>query len=186
MAATKTSSNTYTTAQIDTTGHGSLGWEYGAIEASVTFPMGQGLCPALWLLGQNGVGEIDIFEAPSFVSSFYGPFAPFPIFTLHANGQQVFEAHTVPAGWNPGQPNVYGIIWTPTTITWTVNGVAYASASAASLALNGTAAPSLWSAFTGTKFNLIFDEAVGGWPGTPPAGTVYTTPMYVQWVKVFQ
>jgi len=178
-------SSSYTSAQIDTAGHGNLGWQYGAIEASMTLPTGQGLCPAFWLLGQNGVGEIDVLEAPSFVNS--GPLAPYSIFTLHANGQQIFESHVAPAGWNPAVPNVYGVIWTPTTITWTINGVAYASANAASLALaNGTSESSLWSAFTGSKFNLVFDEAVGGWPGAPAPGTLFTQPMYVQWVKVFQ
>ncbi len=113
--------------------------------------------------------------------------APYSIFTLHANNQQVFESHVTPPGWNPGVPNVYGVIWTPTQITWTINGVGYASASAASLALaDGTPESTLWSAFTSGKFDLVFDEAVGGWPGAPAPGTTFTSPMYVQWVKVFQ
>jgi hypothetical protein len=179
--------SSYTTAQIDTAGHGNLGWQYGAIEASITLPTGQGLCPAFWLLGQNGGGEIDVLEAPSFVNSAFGPLAPYSIFTLHANNQQIFESHVTPAGWNPAVPNVYGVIWTPTTITWTINGVAYASASPASLALaDGTSESAMWSAFTGSKFNLVFDEAVGGWPGPPAPGTTFSSPMYVQWVKVFQ
>ena len=42
--------------------------------------------------------------------------------TLHANNTQQFEFNVAPAGWNPGAPNVYGLIWTPTSITWTLSG----------------------------------------------------------------
>src|SRR6185312_8004632 len=104
------------------------------IEASLTLPSGQGLCPAFWMLPNSGVGEIDILEAPSFVNPIFGPLAPYAIFTLHANNTQQFEADTTPPGWNPAQPNIYGVIWTPTSITWTVNYVPYATATAASLA----------------------------------------------------
>jgi beta-glucanase (GH16 family) len=171
----------YTTAQLDTRTIAGESWQYGAIEASIQLPTGQGLCPAFWMYSDNGPSEIDILEAPSFVSSAYGQIAPSAMFTLHADNQQQFEAAAPTAGWNAAAPNVYGVFWTPTSITWTVNYVPYATATAASLA-----DPALWSAFTGGKLHLLLDEAVGGWPGDPPANTVYTQPMIVQWVKVFQ
>ena len=167
--------------QLDTQGIAGESWQYGTIEASVQLPTGQGLCPAFWMLADSGTGEIDILEAPSFVGSQFGSLAPFSVFTLHANLAQQFESPTVPANWNPGQPNVYGVIWTPQSITWTVNYVPYASATPASLAN-----PALWSAFTSGKFHLLLDEAVGGWPGDPPPNSQFTQPMIVQWVKVYQ
>ena len=75
---------------------------------------------------------------------------------------------------------MYGLTWTATSITWTVDGVAYATATPTSLT-----DPALWSDLTSGAFSIMFDVAVGGWPGSPPAGTVYTQPMEVQWVKVF-
>ena len=176
-----TGPTSYTTAQLDTRGIPGESWLYGTIEASIQLPAGQGLCPAFWLYGDSGTAEIDVLEAPSFVSGSYGPYAPFTVFTLHDTNVQQFEFHTAPGGWNPAQPNVYGLIWTPTSITWTVNYVPYATATAGSLA-----DPSLWSAFTSGKLHLLLDEAVGGWPGDPPANTSFTQPMTVQWVKVFQ
>jgi beta-glucanase (GH16 family) len=176
-----TGATSYTTAQLDTGAIAGESWQYGAIEASIQLPTGQGLCPAFWMYSQSGPAEIDILEAPSFVGSYFGPTAPYTIFTLHAGDQQVFEFHTTPPGWNSAQPNVYGVLWTPTTITWTVNYIPYATATAASLSQ-----PSLWSNFTSGKLHLLLDEAVGGWPGDPPPGTVFTQPMTVQWVKVFQ
>ena len=178
-----TGPNSYTSAQLDSGGRES--WQYGTIEASITLPTGAGLCPAFWLYADNGSGEIDILEAPSFVSPSYGPvngpYAADSIFTLHANNAQEFERATTPPGWNPAGPNVYGIYWTPTSITWTVNYVPYASATQSTISN-----PSAWSAFTSGKFHIIFDDGVGGWPGDPASGTVYSQPMVVQWVKVFQ
>jgi len=180
LPATAGGPNGYVTAQLDTGGISGESWQYGTIEASITLPTGQGLCPAFWLLGDNGTGEIDILEAPAFVGSQWGPLAPYTIFTLHSGDVQEYENHLTPPGWNAGQANVYGVIWTPTSITWTVNYVPYATAPASSFS------PSVWSAFTSGKFHLLLDEAVGGWPGDPPTGTIYTQPMLVQWVKVFQ
>jgi beta-glucanase (GH16 family) len=176
-----TGPTSYTTAQLDTRTIAGEAWQYGAIEASIQLPTGQGLCPAFWMYSESGPAEIDILEAPSFVGSSFGPLAPYAVFTLHADNQQVFEANATPPGWNPGQPNIYGVLWTPTSITWTVNYVPYATATATSLS-----DPSLWPVFTSGKLHLLLDEAVGGWPGDPSANTVFTQPMTVQWVKVFQ
>ena len=181
LPVTATGANQYAAAQLDTGPIPGESWQYGAIEASIALPSGQGLCPAFWMLSNAGAaGEIDILEAPSFVGPQYGPFAPFTIFTLHVNTVQVWENHVTPNNWSAGAQNVYGLYWTPTAITWTVNGVAYASVSPSSLSN-----PSQWSAFTSGAFHLLLDEAVGGWPGDPPAGTIYTQPMTVQWVRVY-
>jgi hypothetical protein len=177
-----TNGSSYYAAQVDS-GSGANPVSVGVgetIEASMTLPVGQGLCPAFWLVSKGGVGEIDVIEAPAFVGPQWGPTAPYSIFTLHANDAQQFELPVTPSGWNPAVPNVYGLTLTSTAITWTVNGVAYATATASSLAN-----PALWSDVTSGAFSIMFDVAVGGWPGNPPAGTVYTQPMQVQWVKVY-
>ncbi len=181
IPVTETGANSYRTAQVDTRGISGESWGYGTVEASIQLPQGQGLCPAFWMYGDNSTAEIDILEAPSFVQSRFGSYAPYSIFTLHADNAQQWETSVAPPGWNPGAFNVYGVIWTPTSITWTINYVPYASAAASSLSN-----PSLWSVLTSNKLHLLFDEGVGGWPGNPPTGTVYTQPMTVQWVKVYQ
>jgi len=180
LPATANGSGGYTTPQLDTGGIAGESWQYGTIEASIQLPTGQGLCPAFWMLADNSTGEIDVLEAPSFVNSAFGPLAPYTVFDLHSNNTQVYESYPTPTNWNPGRPNIYGLIWTPTSITWTVNYVPYATVAASSLS------PAVWSVFTSGKFHLLLDEAVGGWPGAPAAGTVFTQPMLVQWVKVFQ
>jgi beta-glucanase (GH16 family) len=151
------------------------------VEASMTLPVGQGLCPAFWLVSKGGPsGEIDIVEAPAFVGPQFPSTPPYSIFTLHANQVQQFEVSATPAGWNAAGPNVYGVIWGTSSITWTVNGVAYATSTPANLA-----DPALWSNLTSGSYSIIFDEAVGGWPGSVSPETFTGQPFEVQWVKVF-
>jgi beta-glucanase (GH16 family) len=117
-----------------------------------------------------------VLEAPSF-----GPLPTFGYFDLHGpTGAQEFESSGAPSGWNPTQFHTYGVIWTPTSITWTIDGVAYATATQASVPASS------WAAYQTGAFRLIFDLAVGGWPCSagscsPPSSAT----MYVQWVKVF-
>jgi beta-glucanase (GH16 family) len=185
ITATSDGAGGYTSAQLDGAGLESI--PVGAtIEASIALPQGQGLCPAFWMLGDSDAagttspGEIDILEAPSFVGSQWGPTAPYAVFTIHApqNGPnaQLYEFDASPAGWNPTNFNTYGVIWTQTSITWTVNGLAYATANAGSLPAGAT-----WSSFD-TNFHLLLDLAVGGWPGS---SSVSSATMLVQWVQVY-
>jgi hypothetical protein len=176
----------YTSAQLDTAGHYSF--EYGSAQARILVPPGQGLCSAFWLLGDStasspcgwpGCGEIDALEAPSF-----GPVPVNAVFTLHgtiAGGQtQQFETSTnalgnLSAGWH-----TYGIIWRPGSITWTIDGVAYATATPSTLVPGST-----W-AYDNRPFHLLLDLAVGGWPGSPTGGAEFPAHLLVDWVRVYQ
>jgi beta-glucanase (GH16 family) len=178
----------YTSAQLDTAGLHSF--QYGAIEASIELPPGEGLCPQFWMVGDStqaspcswpGCGEIDILEAPAF-----GPISSTAVFTLHgpmtnggANGNQQWESYVQNfAGMTTGF-HTYGVIWSPGTITWTIDGVAYAIANAASLAAGST-----W-AYDNRTFHLILDMAVGGWPGAPASAATFPATMQVDWVHVY-
>ena len=176
----------YTSAQLDTTGRYSF--EYGSAQARILLPPGQGLCSAFWLLGDStpsspcvwpGCGEIDALEAPSF-----GPVPTNAVFTLHgtmAGGQtQQFETSTsalgdLSAGWH-----TYGVIWSPGSIIWTIDGVAYASATPGALVPGST-----WD-FDNRPFHLLLDLAVGGWPGSPAGTGAFPARMLVDWVRVYQ
>jgi beta-glucanase (GH16 family) len=181
------SGNSYTAAQLETTGH--FASAYGSVQASIELPPGAGLCSAFWMVGDSsnncwpGCGEIDILEA-------LGQLPTTAIFTLHgpttapsASGNyQQFEV----ANW--AQPDLtagfhtYGAIWTPTSITWTVDGVAYASENKAQLiAANG---PNAW--VYDAPFHLILDVAVGNWQEGPDASTPFPAKMLVDWVRWYQ
>jgi beta-glucanase (GH16 family) len=185
ITALQTGTDTYSSAQLDSIGPQSNPEAFssgGTIEASIELPAGQGLCPAFWMLAENPAagattpGEIDILEAPSF-----GPLPSTDYFDLHGpTGAEEFETTATPAGWNPTQFHTYGVIWTPTSITWTIDGVGYATAT------QGSVPAASWASYETGAFRLIFDLSVGGWACSagacaPPASAT----MYVQWVKVF-
>jgi beta-glucanase (GH16 family) len=178
---------TYSSAQLDTTGLHSF--SYGRIEARMDLPAGQGLCSAFWMYQDNttatgcGVacGEIDIMEQggqdPFRISAtLHGPIAPTPGDT----NEQQWQSGVVSATPLAGSFHTYGLIWSPGKITWTLDGVPYATATPASLPKGAT-----W-VFDGHPFHIILDLAVGGYLGPPTPTTVFPATMSVAWVRVYQ
>ena len=177
----------YTSAQLDSNGHYSF--SYGRIEARMQLPVGQGLCPAFWMIGDSppntscGVacGEIDIMEQggqnPYQISAtLHGPIAVTPGDTNNQQWQSGITSAT-PLG---GAFHTYGLIWKPGKLTWTLDGVPYATATPASLPKGAT-----W-VFDGHPFHIILDVVVGGFLGPPTPTTVFPATMRVAWVRVYR
>jgi beta-glucanase (GH16 family) len=189
ITAVRTASGNYVSAQLDSAGHVSS--QYGEVEASIEMPAAQGLCPGFWMLGDQNIagssspGEIDVVEAPTFGAG--GGLGDPAYFDLHgANTTQVYTLGTNAVNLSSGF-HTYAVIWTPTSIGWTIDGVEYASANQASLTIGASWA----NDFDTSNFHLILDLAVGGWPcdfgpcsPQSPGAPSYT--MYVQWVKWLQ
>ncbi len=178
-----TASPPYSTAQIDTDGH--FSFTYGRIEARIDVAAGQGICSAFWMVADDGEqlgwpngGEIDVMEAIGDIPTQSNGFLHGPI-TDNANDQQwnsIINSVTPLAGGF----HTYGVIWKPGSITWTLDGVPF-----------GTATPAKFPStakwvFDGHPFHIVLDEAVGGWPGNPNASTVFPATMQVDWVRVYQ
>lgn len=160
----------YTSAEIAT----SFAQKYGRFEARIKLPSGKGLWPAFWMVPlltkENPVlpGEIDIIEVnnqnPNEVSGYVHDG---PIFN--------HKAEKLLATPPSSQFHVYGVDWTPTGITWTLDGKPYGHI----------------TAFENWPFNrpfiMLLDLAVGGtWPGSPTAETVFPAKMQVSWVRVYK
>jgi hypothetical protein len=62
---------------------------------------------------------------------------------------------------------------------WTIDGLPYAIATPKQLP------PTARSVFNGHTFHILFDVAVGGWPGPPAANAPFPTAMRVDWVRLF-
>jgi beta-glucanase (GH16 family) len=170
---------------------------YGAIEANIKMPSGQGLWPAFWVDGggswPNG-GEIDIIEAPAF-----GADPNYAIFTLHGpwtqtdpnDNYQIYETATTALGDLSTGFHTYGVIWTPNSIVWTIDGVGYAQATPSNLVPE--AAP--WVFNNVASYQVVLDLAVGGWPcnssgnpvppPSPCPGASFPAQMVVNWVHVY-
>lgn len=175
-------SQLYTSTRMKTQGIKS--WKYGRIDIRAAIPYGQGIWPALWMLGDNistvgwpSCGEIDVMEliggAGANDRTVHGT-AHWSDNGAHA---QYGNSTTLPSGKYADEFHVFSIVWNQNSITWLRDNVAYNT-------LDIT--PANLSEFQ-EKFFLIFNVAVGGnWPGNPDATTVFPQTMYVDYVRVFQ
>lgn len=169
----------FTSARITTQGKQSF--KYGRIDIRARLPYGQGLWPALWMLGDNigtvgwpSCGEIDIMELiggdGANDRTVHG--------TAHWNaGGQASHGATksLPQGKYADEFHVFSLIWDQGSMKWYVDDVLYNTLNIGSL-----------SAFH-EKFFFIFNIAVeGDWPGPVGPNTVFPQYMAVDYVRVFQ
>ena len=171
---------TYTSSRITTKGR--FAQAYGRFEARMRIPCGAGLWPAFWALGNDidtvgwpASGEIDVMEnigrEPSTVHG-----------TVHGPGYSAGSAITgslTLASRLCDAYHVYSSTWTPTTISFAVDGTTYRTITTADTAGR------TW-VFQHPYF-LLLDLAVGGtWPGSPNASTVFSAVMTVDYVRVYR
>jgi beta-glucanase (GH16 family) len=170
----------YTSARMNTAS--TFTQAYGHFEARMKLPRGQGMWPAFWMLGNNigtvgwpNSGEIDIMEnigrEPSTVHG-----------TIHGPGYSgsggIGAAYTLPNGQAFADGfHTFAIDWSPNTITWSVDGIAYETRTPADLGGN------TW--VFDHPFFVIVNLAVGGyWPGDPDSSTVFPQQLVVDYVHV--
>ena len=150
---------------------------YGKVEARMRLPLGQGLWPAFWMMGQNidavswpSCGEIDVMEHVSNEPLIHG--------TVHWNhGGHTSLGDTY--GVDVTEYHVYGAIWDAESIDFYVDGNIYFSFPL--VAGNQSA-----NTFDQPVF-LLLNMAIGGnFPGNPDDSTVFPAQMEVDYVRVFQ
>jgi beta-glucanase (GH16 family) len=172
----------YTSSRLVT--KGKRQFKFGRIDIRAALPGGQGLWPALWMLGSNidavgwpACGEIDIMELTGDVPNR-------AVGTVHysANGNHQYISG---AKYLSGDENyqdkfhVFSINWENNLIEFMVDNEVYHTITPASL--GGATYP-----FNKNQF-FIFNVAVGGnWPGSPDASTSFPQHMIVDYVRVFQ
>ena len=164
-------------------------FKYGRIDIRAKMPKGQGIWPALWMLGENFStvswpysGEIDIMEMVggdgAKDSTTHG--------TIHWDPNNCGGAYcpanvggekTLSSGRLADDFHVFSIDWTKESITWLLDGVSFHS--------------ELITSSDRTEFHedffFIFNVAVGGkWPGNPNSSTQFPQQMQVDYIRVFQ
>ena len=172
----------YTSSRIKTQGIQSF--QYGRIDIRAALPYGQGLWPALWMLGENissvgwpACGEIDIMELVG--GGNYNDGTVYGTIHWDNNGQASWGGNnSLPSGELYAEEfHVFSIIWTPSSIKWMVDDNEYHTANITPAALSELH----------QDFFFIFNVAVGGtWPGSPDATTIFPQTMAVDYVRVFQ
>jgi beta-glucanase (GH16 family) len=173
----------YTSSRIKTKDKQSF--KYGRIDIRAKLPKGQGIWPALWMLGDNidqvgwpRCGEIDIMEmvggnAFGRDNRVHG--------TVHwdNNGSHAeFGGHvTLNNGIFNDKFHVFSIIWDEAKIVWLLNDDPFHEIDTS---------PSGLDEFR-ESFFFLFNVAVGGnWPGSPDGTTTFPQQMVVDYVRVFQ
>lgn len=166
----------YTSARMNTSGKFSIA--YGRIEARIKLPLGQGLWPAFWMLGNNigsvgwpQCGEIDIMEHINTDDLIYG--------TMHWNAGSGAVQYGSNTTTTPSDYHVYAVEWTPNSINWYVDNTLYVTGNIAGN-INNTGA-------FHNPFFIILNMAVGGdFPGTTVNNSALPASMYVDYVRVYQ
>ena len=173
----------YTSSRIKT--QGKQFFTYGRVDIRAKLPKGQGIWPALWMLGESittvswpASGELDIMEMIGGTinreKTTHG--------TIHysnaAGGREYTGGSTtVENGLLADSFHVFSIDWNTTSITWSLDGVAFHSQQITS---------SDRTEFH-ENFFFLFNVAVGGeWPGSPNADTQFPQQMQVDYIRVFQ
>lgn len=156
---------------------------YGRIDIRAALPQGQGMWPALWMMGANfntvgwpACGEIDIMEmvgGNGRENTVLG--------TAHwlDNGShaEYSGSRTLPFGSFNGTYHVFSIIWDDSSIKWYVDNLQYH-------VIDTT--PAELDEFR-NNFFLIMNLAVGGTlSGNPDNTTSFPQHMIVDYVRVFQ
>ncbi|MEU6860526.1 family 16 glycosylhydrolase [Glycomyces sp. NPDC046736] len=168
----------YTSARLLT--QGTFTQEYGRFEARIQIPRGQGIWPAFWMLGDNfgdvgwpQSGEIDIMENVGFEpNTVHG--------TLHGPGYS--GGGGVGGGYTIGEPfangfHEFAVDWSPGSITWSVDGNAYMTKTAADVG-------GQW--VFDHPFFMLLNVAVGGdWPGYPDGSTQFPQTMKIDYVRAY-
>jgi len=161
---------------------GKFDFQYGRVDIRAALPEGQGIWPALWMLGANinqvgwpACGEIDIMELlghePNKVHG-----------TAHWSGNSQHRSSgtsTTLSGTRTFKDDfhVFSIVWTENSIRWLLDDVQYNVLTISSGEL---------AELRGNQF-FIFNVAVGGnWPGSPDATTPFPQHMIVDYIRVFQ
>jgi beta-glucanase (GH16 family) len=162
---------------------------YGLFEARIKLAGGTGIWPTFWMQGDNfdqvgdpAAGEIDIVEVNGQPPlDRIGGYAHAPNVPTQLCGQAAdiagcfFSAYDTMSEPVYDDYHIYGVEWTPTGITWLLDGKPFGY----------LAAYPGWP--FNHPFNIILSLAVGGsWPGSPDASTHFPVSMDVNWLRVYR
>ena len=180
ITAENPTGKSYTSSRL--TSKGKQEFKYGRIDIRAKLPFGQGIWPALWMLGANidqvgwpQCGEIDIMELVGHQPG-----------TVHGTAHYDRDGHEfVGTGWPLNAPeryadkfHVFTILWQEDQIEWFVDYNKYFSINANNVGFNYP---------FNEPFFFIANIAVGGqWPGEPDATTTFPQTMEVDYIRVFQ
>ncbi|MFN8239168.1 MAG: family 16 glycosylhydrolase [Bacteroidales bacterium] len=178
ITALNPSGSTYTSGRITT--KGKKEFTNCRVEIRAKLPQGQGLWPALWMLGANistagwpACGEIDIMEYLGHqTNTSYGAAHWNSNGHVYRTGSNVLSTGNYNSSFH-----VFSLVWTPNYLRWFVDGHEFFTKSKDDIAGFPMTLPQFF----------IFNVAVGGnWPGNPDPTTIFPQHMIVDYIRVYQ
>ncbi|NBY14919.1 MAG: glycosyl hydrolase family protein [Actinobacteria bacterium] len=173
------------------TSYGKVNFTYGYLEARIKNPAGGGTWPAFWMLGQDIAirpwpvcGEIDIMEGEGNAPYTNWGTAHWSTTTQGSHIQGPNQNTTTLPVKLSDDYHTYGILWTPTSLTWYIDGVARYS-------LNKANVPNAVWPFgpqangSAPKFYAIFNVAMGGSMGGVIDPALSSTSMSVDYIRYY-
>ena len=171
----------YTSARLITAGKREFA--FGRVDVRAKLPEGQGIWPAIWMLGADiftegwpSCGEIDIMELVGHeANKIHGTAHWGPQGSPSINRGNAFTL----SGENYSKEfHVFSVIWENNKIRWYVDDNLF-------FTLEDSDVGSLYP--FNDEFFFILNIAVGGnWPGNPDATTVFPQRMFVDYIRMFQ
>jgi beta-glucanase (GH16 family) len=171
--------NGYYSARLKT--EGLQQFTYGRMDIRAQLPKGQGLWPAIWMLGSDITtvswplcGEIDIMEElgqqPDIIHG-----------SIHcntaANEISQTEQYSLLSGDFSQGFHTYSLIWTPNFYYFLVDNNTYLTVPQTTITQFPNNLP---------EFFILNMAVGGGWPGSPDNTTVFPAKMLIDYVRVYQ
>ena len=182
IKAEKTGELSYTSARMKSVGLQEF--QYGRIDVRALLPKGQGVWPAIWMLGANypqvgwpACGEIDIMELLGHQAGTVHGTAHWG--NDYSQWQYQGDAISIYPEHFDGEFHVFSLEWEANTVRYLMDDEEYFQVNTSMM--NGQNYP-----FNGPFF-FILNVAVGGnWPGFPDESTLFPVFMAVDYVRVYQ
>jgi beta-glucanase (GH16 family) len=174
----------YTSARMLT--KGKFAFKYGTVEARIALPVGKGIWPAFWMLGENfdkvgwpGCGEIDIIEAVNSENIVYGTnhWANGSEYATYGNntGNYRDQKHEM----DITQFHTYKFTWDEKYIRMFVDDFMYHE-----ILIEGNQGDT--EEFHKPFFFLLNVAVAGNWPGFEVDDTQFPNEMLVDYIRVSQ
>jgi beta-glucanase (GH16 family) len=186
---TNLTNGSWTSSRMNT--NGTITFQYGRLEASMSLPVGPGLWPAFWALGSNfatvtwpGCGEMDFMENVP-VSGGLGPTKIRS--TIHgpgySGGNGLGQNFTFPSGVDVTTFHTYGAIWSPNIVQFYVDSPSNVFFIRTANDVPGGSSQWVFN----HPFINITNLAVGGsFPGNPDPTTPSPSTMLVDYIRYYQ
>ncbi len=185
ILAQSPSTSVYTSARLKT--QGLFSFQYGRLEVRAAVPEAQGFWPAAWLLGNNiatinwpACGEQDVLERIDAAGS-----PDWNDGSIHGTGftgsNGLGTQYNFPAGQTAATFHTYDMVWSPGSVSYSIDGNTYATYTPANLSSG-----MVWPFDAGQSNFIILNLAIGGgWPGPPDVSTPFPSQMLVDYVRVY-